>query len=182
MHFDHVLDNFGFEKEASDLIRKTQFEKEDGEKVTFEQHALRWLSKALGAYGPEGALTDVVNLAFAMTEQEFDGLSDIEIADRIRALREKIESKNLSGLWIPSHLFMDAETDDCLVWILLHYVSQLNGTLSQFKVLIQLPATPEFDPMAQKWSSMCNCEIWRDPDSRNEKALMRQLKAIGAPS
>jgi hypothetical protein len=170
-HFDHVLENFGFEKEASDLLRKTQFEKADGDKVTFEQHAFRWLSKALGAYGPKGALCDFVNLVFAMTEQEFDGLTDAQIADEIRTFKERIESKNLSGLWVPSYFFMDAETDDCLVWILLHYVSQLKGTLSQFKVLIQLPENTEFDSLAQKWSSMSNCEIWRDPDSRNEKAL-----------
>merc|ERR1719145_498910 len=87
MHFDHLLDNFGFEKEASDLLRKTIFEKADGEKVTFEQHAFRWLGKALSAYGPEGALTDVVNLTFAMMDQESNGLTDIQIADSIKEFR-----------------------------------------------------------------------------------------------
>ncbi|CAK0902379.1 unnamed protein product [Prorocentrum cordatum] len=54
LHADYLLDNFGFDKEASDLLRKTGFEKADGENVNFEQHAFRWLSKAFGAYGPEG--------------------------------------------------------------------------------------------------------------------------------
>merc|ERR1711920_19099 len=75
LHFDHLLDNFGFEKEASDLLRKTEFTKENGEKVSFEQHSFRWLSKAFGAYGPEGSLTDVVNLTFAMTDQDSDDLT-----------------------------------------------------------------------------------------------------------
>jgi hypothetical protein len=174
MHFDHLLDNFGFEKEASDLLRKTIFEKEDGEKVTFEQHAFRWLSKALAAYGPEGALTDVVNLIFAMTGENFDGLADMQIADRIRSFKRRIETKDLSGLWIPKYFFMDAETDDCLAWILIHHIWQLKkGATSELKVLIQLPQNPLFDSLANKWSSNLNCEIWRDPDSRNEQALSR---------
>lgn len=173
MHFDHLLSNFGFENEASDLLRQTEFEKEDGEKVTFEQHSFRWLSKALGAYGPEGALTDVVNLTFAMTEQEFDGLTDSQIADKIREFKRKVEARDLSGLWIPNHFFMDAESDDCLAWALLQHVSQLQGTASEFKVLIQLPPNPELDPLAQKWSSKRNCEVWRDPHSRNANAVTR---------
>merc|ERR1712194_544468 len=153
MHFDHLLDNFGFEKEASDLLRKTIFEKEDGEKVTFEQHAFRWLGKALAAYGPEGALTDVVNLIFAMTGENFDGLADMQIAGRIRSFKRRIETKDLSGLWIPKYFFMDAETDDCLAWILIHHIWQLKkGATSELKVLIQLPQNPLFDSLANKWS------------------------------
>jgi len=181
MHFDLLLENFGFDKEASDLLRKTVFEKSDGEKVTFEQHAFRWLSKALGAYGPEGALTDVVNLAFAMTGQDCVGLTDIEIADTIRSLRKRVETKKLSGLWIPNYFFMDAETDDCLVWILLQYISHLKGTTKEFKVLVQLPPNPSFDTLAQEWGSKDNCEIWRDPDSRNEQALSRLHMGVSAP-
>jgi len=170
-HFDHLLDNFGFQKEASDLLRKTEFVKADGETVTFERHAFRWLGKALCAYGPEGAVTDVVNLASAMTGQDFTVFTDIQVAEKIRELKGKIESKDLSDLWIPNYFFMDAESDDCLCWALLQHVSKLNGTASELKVLIQLPGNPEFDPLAQEWSRKQNCEVWRDLDSRNGPAL-----------
>jgi hypothetical protein len=174
MHFDHLLDNFGFEKEASDILRKTEFEKEGGKKVTFEQHAFRWLSKAFAAYGPKGPLTDVVNLISAMTGQNSNALTsltDVQIAGKIREFKKKIEDKDLTDLWIPDYFFMDADCDDCLAWALLQHVSQLKGTASEFKVLIQLPGNTEFDPLAQEWSSKQNCEVWRDLDSRNEKAL-----------
>merc|ERR1712224_737002 len=84
LHFDHILSNFGFTTEETNDIREKKFTKPDGEEVTFEQHAFRWLSKAFSAYGPPGALTDVVNVIFAMTdEKDTSKLTDIEIAKKI---------------------------------------------------------------------------------------------------
>merc|ERR1740121_1721760 len=169
VHFDHLLENFGFEKEASDIIRKKMFTKPDGDEVSFEQHALRWLGKALGAYGPEGALTDVVNVVFAMTGEDPTDLSDIEIAAKIDAFNEKIVTKDTADLWVPTHFFMDAEVDDCLVWVLLLHVLETSG--QPLNVLVQLPADDEFDEVADRWRDIPDCQVWRDPGSRNAKAV-----------
>jgi len=169
MHFDHLLGNFGFEKEVADTVRRATFTREDGETVTFEAHACRWLGKALGAYGPEGCLVDVVNLVFAMTSEDPEGLSDVDIADRIDAFYRRVDAKDTASLWIPTHFFMDAELDDCLAWVLLERV--LDGLEPRLSVLIQLPACGAFDAVAKLWEGRPGCEIWRDPDSRNAGPL-----------
>jgi len=168
LHFDHLLGLFGFEREVADVLRKTSFTNAKGEVETFEQHALRWLGKALAAYGPPGALTDVVNLVFAMTGDSWDGLSDVEIAQKIKAFSEKvIVASDTSGVWVPTHCFHDGEIDDCLAWVLLEHI--WGG--QDRKVLIQLPEDPDFDALAKEWARLPGCEVWRDPDSRNAVAL-----------
>jgi hypothetical protein len=170
LHFDHLLENFGFTKEASDELRRTQFVKEDGEKATFEQHAFRWLSKAFSAYGSKGALTDVVNLVFAMSGVSAKGLSDLDIARKIDQVTSKVMAGNLQGLWVPTHFFMDCEVDDCLCWMLLQYTHQMAGTM--LNVLAQMPTDKELDALEERWVRLPGCEVWRDPDSRNAKAVM----------
>lgn len=169
LHFDLILGNFGFDKAASDKLRAAEFMKADGETVTFEQHALRWLSKAFSAYGPEGALADVVNAVFVMTGAAYDSLSDVDVAKRIDQFQQKVRSKDFSGLWIPTHFFMDAEVDDCMVWVLLAHVC--DSLSSKLNVLIQLPPDAELDGLAQRWDLMDGCAVWRDPHSRNAKAV-----------
>lgn len=169
LHFDHLLENFGFAREASDELRATQFVKEDGEKVTFEQHAFRWLSKAFSAYGPGGALTDVVNLAFAMSGASARGLSDLDIAGQIDRVTSKVMAGDLQGLWVPTELFMDCEVDDCMCWTLLQYIHESRGTT--LNVLAQLPADQELDVLEGRWARLPGCQVWRDPESRNAKAV-----------
>ena len=169
LHFDNILGNFGFDKTSSDTLQKTIFKKPDGEETTFEQHSFRWLSKAFSGYGLAGALSDVVNLVFAMTGDPYVGLSDIDIACKIDAFNEKIMANDYGHFWIPTHFFMDAEVDDCLVWVLLERVRE--ATNSEFNVLVQLPAEREFDKVADIWKSVPNCEVWRDLNSRNSDAL-----------
>jgi hypothetical protein len=168
LHFDHLLGNFGFTKEVSDTLRKTDFTNAKGEVETFEQHAFRWLGKAMAAYGPPGALVDVVNLIFAMTGDSWDGLSDIEIAQKIAHFSAKVvAARDNTGLWVPTHLFHDGETDDCLTWVLLEHI----WSGQERKVLIQLPEDPDFGWLAEEWAGLPGCEVWRDPDSKNSMAL-----------
>jgi len=172
LHFDHLLSNFGFEEAASNTIRRAQFTKEDG-KVSFGQHSFRWLSKALSGYKPQGALTDVVNLVFALTGDSYDGLDDIQIAEKIGALGAKLCASEgvTANLWIPTYFFMDAETDDCLAWVLAECICKRNK--KKLHVLIQLPTDTEFDELAAKWMKVPGCEVWRDPDARNASALKK---------
>merc|ERR1712194_249687 len=171
LHFNHVLSNFGFEKSAAMAIKKTSFTKPDGEVATFEQHAFRWLSKALSGYKPQGALADVVNFVFALTQDSYDGLDDIQIAAKITALVSKVKKGRTANLWIPTYLFMDAETDDGLVWVFAEWLCKRNK--KKLRVLIQLPSDTEFDELATKWMKIPGCEVWRDPDARNSEALKK---------
>merc|ERR1711920_1002737 len=110
LHFDHLLDNFGFDKEASDVLRKQEYIYPDGEAVTLESHAFRWLSKAFAAYGVEGCMTDVVNLIFAMMGIIPKDLDEGQIAAYVDSFREDyLLRKDFSKLWIPNYFVMDAE-------------------------------------------------------------------------
>ena len=104
-----------------------------------------------------------------MTGDPYENLSDIDIARKIDAFNEKIMANDYDFFWIPTHFFMDAEFDDCLVWVLLEHMRE--ATNSEFNVLVQLPAEAEFDEVADLWNSVPNCEVWRDPNSRNSEAL-----------
>jgi hypothetical protein len=172
LHFDHLLSNFGFDEAASDTLRKAQFKKADGEVVNFEQHAFRWLSKAFSGYGPSGALVDVVNFVFALTRDSYDGVDDIQVAEKIGAFAKLCGSGGrTASLWIPTHFFMDAELDDGLVWVLAECLcKRVNKKL---RVLIQLPSCTEFDELAARWTTIPGCAVWRDPDARNAPALRK---------
>ena len=72
LHFDALLsDIFGFSDATAAALRASEVAKRDkasGEvtTVSLEHAALRWVSKALGGFGPAGCFTDLVNLVFAM--------------------------------------------------------------------------------------------------------------------
>jgi len=170
-HFDHLLSNFGFTEVASSTLRKTSFTNADGEVVNFEHHAFRWLGKALSGYKPPCALTDVVNFVFAVTKDSYEGLDDAQIAEKVREFLAKVSKGAATNLWIPTYLFMDAEIDDGLVWVLAEYLCQRNK--KKLRVLVQLPPDKEFDELAAKWMQAPGCEVWRDPDARNAQALRK---------
>jgi hypothetical protein len=171
LHFDSILRNFGFEEEAAAKIRKMEYVWPDGEKVPFEQHALRWLSKAFAAYGPPGAITDIVNMAFAMMSVDTEQIDEGGVAEIVEQFRQKIVSKDFKGLWIPTHFGMDAETDDSLCWLILEYIHRARG--SKLHLMVQLPADPIVDEIATIISKTPNCKILRDPDATNVNAVKK---------
>lgn len=181
LHFDHVLTgNFGFEQSVSDKLRKMTIMVADTDKdapahstyeVTLEHHALRWLTKAFRGYGPVGCLTDVVNLVYAMF-----GLAQPAVASEqaaivaVEKLQDRLQRRDFTGLWIPTHLVHDAESDDALSWLLLEHIHREMGTSLQ--VLIQLPHEDKFDEIAAFLQSHpANVEVFRDKDSSNGKAV-----------
>jgi len=147
LHFDHVLQNFGFDDDAAKQLRGTKYAETDGKtgEVTthdLETFSFRWLGKAFSGYSVKGCLTDVVNLVFAMAELDDDGtdpkdLLESQIADKITAVVTKVNRGDLSGLWVPTHIVHDSESDDLLCWLLLEQIHKTLG--SDLQVLVQFP-------------------------------------------
>mmetsp|Transcript_5907 Transcript_5907/g.15843 ORF Transcript_5907/g.15843 Transcript_5907/m.15843 type:complete len:237 (+) Transcript_5907:2-712(+) len=174
LHFDTILSNFGFEEEAAAKLRKMCYVWPDGEKVSFEQHSLRWLSKAFAAYGPPGPVTDIVNLAFGMMSNDTPrtaGTTEGTVVDMVLKLGQKIMSRDFRDLWIPTHFAMDAETDDSLCWLLLEYIHRVRG--SKLNLMIQLPTDPVVDGLATDFAKAGIGKILRDPDSANANAIKK---------
>merc|ERR1712096_314443 len=149
-------------KEAIQWLREKVYEDMDektGEtwSATLEQLSFRWLAKVMTAYAPEGCLTDVANLVFAMTngllnrDVTIDKTEQI-IADRILKFGRDIDEGNLDRFWIPTHYIQDAESDDFLAWLLLERVHKLKGTGTRLQVLIMFPPASEdkFDVVQEK--------------------------------
>jgi len=174
LHFDHLLDNFGFDKLASDVLRQSKYTYPDGEQMTFENHAFRWLSKALAAYGVEGCLTDVVNLVFAMMGIETKETDEGKVAAHLDHFRDNVlAKKDFSKLWVPSYFVMDAEVDDSLAWVILKYVHGARGTTLQ--TFVQLPIEEEIDQIAATLKKMDHVYVFRDPEAKNQKAVMQNF-------
>jgi hypothetical protein len=177
LRFDEVLvKNFGFSVEVSDQLRCMTKQVEDQgviTHVTYEQHSLRWLTKAYKAYGPVGCQTDVINLSFAMMcvepPKEADEAQALEVFQKFK---DKLCAKDLSGLWIPTHLIHDGEIDDALTWLILEYVHGLQGT--KLEVVIQMPDDPSSDTVcAFLESHPTKPHTFRDKDSGNAKNFVK---------
>ncbi|CAK0792300.1 unnamed protein product, partial [Prorocentrum cordatum] len=161
-------------EEAAAKLRKMCYVWPDGEKVSFEQHSLRWLSKAFAAYGPPGPVTDIVNLAFGMMSNDTPrtaGTTEGTVVDMVLKLGQKIMSRDFRDLWIPTHFAMDAETDDSLCWLLLEYIHRVRG--SKLNLMIQLPTDPVVDGLATDFAKAGIGKILRDPDSANANAIKK---------
>merc|ERR1740121_1701322 len=146
-------------------LRKMEYVWPDGENVPFEQHALRWLSKAFAAYGPPGPVTDIVNLVFAMMPAPTVQIDERSIAGIVEKFGQKLASKEFQDLWIPTHFAMDCETDDSLCWLILEYIHRARG--SKLNLMVQLPTDPVMDGLATDFTKAGIGNILRDPDSTN---------------
>ena len=186
LHFDHVLTFcFGFEPATAAALRKHQHEVRDPktgevEVKSLEEFSVRWLSKALGAYGPEGCLGDAANLTLAMLHptQPAD-TSEGALVAALGSVRDMIEraaagdTAALSALWVPTHLQHDAESDDTLSWLLLVRVRRLLQR-EALRVLVQLGTDSSLDRIAAHMASRGAC-VFRDPDSRNGEAVLKNF-------
>lgn len=177
LHFETVLtDNFGFDKEVADRLRRTNItveEKGKESQVSLEQHALRWLTKAFKGYGPVGCLADVVNLIHAMMNlTQTEEADEKVVIDVVEQFEERLSKKEFRTMWIPTHLVHDAESDDALTWLLLEYIHRLLGT--QLEVCIQLPLEETLDDIAAFLRSKhpSSCQVYRDKDAANGKAIL----------
>jgi hypothetical protein len=182
LHFEVVLvECFGFDKEVSDRLRTATIpvtEKGKTTDVAFEHHALRWLTKAFKGYGPVGCLTDVVNMLYAiMNLPEPTEASERNVIDVVEQFENRLKQGDLSGLWIPTHFAHDAESDDCLSWLLLEYIHNLQKT--QLEVLVQLSNHPDQQPenmdliVSKSHPVAPRMQVFRDHDSGNGKPVFQ---------
>ena len=144
--FSHLLSNFGFSPETAKEIQLTEIDDrwDDGStvKTTLEQYSLRWLSKAFAGYNVVGCLTDVANLIFAMKgKPPTPKPTEEEVVIIVREVAQKLREGEFKGLWIPTHMIHDAETDDLLSWLLLKYVNR-GSAGSSLQVVFGHPPNP----------------------------------------
>lgn len=160
LHVDEVLTNFGFERGLGVRL------KEDKDKAL--KGALRWLSKAFECYGIQGSMCDVVNLIYAMTGEP-PGSQPYEktVAD-VQQFGGMLRTRQLDSIWLPSHLVMDCEVDDTLVWLLLTHLHSLRGTA--LYTVAQLPEAPEFQDLGGRLRNL-RVEVITDPESANSEAV-----------
>jgi len=178
LHFDHVLGLFGFTGEVASQIRQmTHTEKnKNGEEETtpYEQFGLRWLAKALTGFKPDGCLTDVVNLIYAMMgDPPEKDQTEQDVMRTLENFKKRLARNGRSGfqdLWIPDKLVHDAESDDMLVWLLLRHVHKKIG--STLDVRVQLPPDSGLNEKEQCWSGQPSTIVFRDQDSKNLDALL----------
>ena len=79
--------------------------------------------------------------------------------------------RELSGLWLPTHLLQDAESDDTLSWLLLERVRRLLGA-GPLRVMLQLGAEEKLDKVAAHMASK-GAVVWRDAGSKNGDAVLK---------
>ena len=71
----------------------------------------QWLAKAFGAYGVQGALSDVVNLICAMMSR-VSPMSPSPAAAEVQGVVEQFVQRHRApglDLWLPTHMIHDAE-------------------------------------------------------------------------
>ena len=186
LHFDHVLTYcFGFEAPTAQALRAHKHESTDPksgevEVKSLEEFSVRWLSKALGAYGPIGCLGDAVNLTLAMLhdtepKDKSEGTLVGALARVKRLLDEAAGGRpaDLAALWRPTHLLHDCESDDILAWLLLERVRRLLRD-TPLHVLAQLGTDQRLDVLAAHLAAKGSV-VFRDDDSRNVEAVLQNF-------
>jgi len=174
LHLDNVLSNFGFDNDAADRLGKMEYVWPDGEKLSYSDYSLRWLSKVFLSYGPQVMVTDTVNLVFAMMNVE-NLREEALISEVIERFGKKLNEGDVDDLWVPTHFIMDAESDDFLAWAIIEWVHRLRGT--DLEVLVQLAMDPELDALAGRLAATMHCSLIRDKGSRNAQAIKEFISA-----
>mmetsp|Transcript_23950 Transcript_23950/g.43978 ORF Transcript_23950/g.43978 Transcript_23950/m.43978 type:complete len:376 (+) Transcript_23950:70-1197(+) len=185
LHFDKVLQLFGMDEESSKKLRETPAPNGS----TLEQFSVRWLAKAFTAYGPNGCLTDVLNLIFVMMDMQIKAPRELDIEKAVLDFKGFLSCGDISKLmelWLPTTIVMDCEMDDTLALVILLYLhKKLNqgaGDASQkLEVHAQLPEGDVVDCVEkhlQLVQTRCNdvtVHIFRDEESRNRHEVLRNF-------
>ena len=189
LHFDHVLTFcFGFDAATAKALREHKHETKDPktgevEVKKLEEFSVRWLSKGLGAYGPEGCLGDAVNLTLAMLNEgspkdQSEGAL-VAALNQMKAIIAEAaagQPASLAALWLPTHLQHDGESDDTLAWLLLERVCRVLRA-PQLRVIAQVSTDARLDGVAALLASKGNL-VFRDDDSRNAEAVLKNFAHI----
>jgi hypothetical protein len=191
LHYEKVLSLFLCTEEKNlTCLREYAAPVKAGEKPeTLENYSVRWLSKCLNLWTLKGCLTDIVNTICAMLgADDPHQLNETQLVTLVSKFAESLSKEsggdvpNLSWLWLPDIVLMDAEGDDCVAWVLLRYVCGLKT----LRTIIQLPCDGEFNvekggkrvPVAIDFAPLSlalglnqNTIVFRDQDSKNGSAL-----------
>ena len=146
-----------------------------GEEKTLEHVSLRWLSKALNAYGPKGCFGDVVNLVFAaLCRDPKEKVSESTTVATLEEFGDRLSEGDVEGLWVPTHLVHDAESDDIMALCVLEHLHRLkrrSSGESALSILCQLPTNQSLDILAVRFMAWSHCKVYRDPDAANTEAI-----------
>ena len=155
MHVQSVLMLFGLQAEEAKACAgpRHKLDPETGQPDQTKRgdmwRALEWLTKMLSAgFGPAGATSDLVNLIYALERKDVDE----PVAQVLDAFRERrLIGGDLDGLRpLPKHMLIDGELDDTLAWKLLAHLHEQQGSLSTFKVTVQLPDLEAPEPTPRR--------------------------------
>jgi len=160
LHVNEVLGNFGFS------LEEVQALKGQGQL----DNAIRWLAKAFDSFGLPGSLADIVNLVFAMMDQEPGKPSNHETVQILQDFNSRLRNEEWDKLWVPTHMIHDVEYDDLAAWLLVAAVHSRRQ--ADFKVMIQLPHGDAFATLEGKLRSMTRAgsspvQVFRDHESSN---------------
>lgn len=191
LHYDHVLGLLvDVDERTAKEIRKTPAPCKAGDRPEdLERFSFRWLSKCLNLWTLKGCLTDVVNTICAMLgADDPHQLNEAQLVTLVSkfasSLKEIGGSHDLSWLWLPDIVLMDAEGDDCVAWVLCQYLCGLAG--KKLRTHVQLPydgecqvekdGKREMRPTSYTQLSFAlgkhpGTIVFRDQDSKNGSAL-----------
>lgn len=179
VHYDYLLQYFGFSDETSSLLRnmKHEFVDKDETKIkTLEEYSLGWLGKFLCAYKPSGCYVDIIALIFIMMGGNYQNISEEETIKVINNFTRIIKNSEFKSLRIPTHIIHDSENDDRLAWGLLCYIH--NCLNSKLETLVQLPTDSVYNDIELNYRNK-GCSVFRDKDSSNMEALNEYFKIKG---
>jgi len=193
LHKNQVLGIFGYPQE----VVKGLLLDDEKNKNNDNERAIEWISKLLTTYNILGAISDVVNLAYAVTNRIPLDTMDINAEDHAVETMDIFIDKlrnNCAGCWIPDALFHDAEKDDMLSWYICSYISKNNSSSGSnstpLYTYIQLTNNTQqlsdttiqqkFDNLAVQLSNKKNTVVFRDADSKNGKAINLNIDSYDA--
>jgi len=172
MHMNSVLSNFGFPPDECKALN----DRRDTEQDTIGQ-GFRWLSKGFDCFGFPGSLADVVNMVFAMLNQQPGRPGQGEVVAIVEDFQQTFcNVSDWKRLWVPTHMIHDAEYDDMASWLLVQSIHYKRMTTLQ--VMIQLPVGDPFDEVERKLTATTAIEAFRDADSTNAQNVTQAAKMM----
>jgi len=161
IHQDKVGGLFGLNEENIRSLGKT--------------YEFKWLSRCLNLWVVKGCKTDIVNTICAILNTgNPKGLTESQLVILIKKFTHILThpefiTGNTSWMWIPSTVIHDAESDDCISWVLCIILNRIQGT--PMKTIVQLPCHSDLNVVARFFGQHKDVFVVRDPHSKNAKAL-----------
>jgi len=168
LHVDQVLSIFGVPDYEAKFILDAPYY--DTDKVcTQRNQGVRWLSKQLAGFSPNGCLTDAVNLIHYLLGKP-SSKTELDLINVLEEFKDKITSGYLVFAQVPDICIIDGELDDLLSVDILEF---LNKKLEKkLKVVVQFPDARDEESLRIR-DLMCDYgwTVCTDVDSENIEAI-----------